>query len=96
MRAFISALKLRRCLHFIPTPFEGRDFTPYSLARMLGSSSQVGHCAQLSSGIPRTLLKGESEAARPRSSREEMRQETFYLSALRNRPEAFHKGADFQ
>src|SRR6266566_5282166 len=39
IRAFISALKLRRCLVFILTPFEARDFTPYSSVRILGSSS---------------------------------------------------------
>jgi hypothetical protein len=36
----MSALKLRLCLVFILAPFRGRDFTPYSLVRILGSRSR--------------------------------------------------------
>jgi hypothetical protein len=39
---------------------------------------QRSNCAQLSSGIPRTLMfERESEAAWARSSRQEMRQESW-------------------
>src|SRR5437870_12132903 len=37
----MSALKLRLCLVFILLRSEARDFTPYSLVRILGSSSPV-------------------------------------------------------